>query len=99
MIQTAEARRRNHRRSGVRRDTAQSTAQMFFQEHVDLRMETPEWMMPGFDDSGWEEPGTASAWDSMPWPALETRGVPLLREERKLVPFAIGVAQGGTPRF
>lgn len=82
------------RQSGVRRDTVPSSIQLFGQEHIDLREEDPAWMEPDYDDSGWTTSVATRPWNSMPWYALEARGLPML-EEKIIAPTAgIGIASG-----
>ncbi|MBC2602752.1 alpha-L-rhamnosidase-related protein [Puniceicoccus vermicola] len=69
--------------AGMKRDTVPSSLQLFPQEHIDAQCEPDNWTIPEFDASGenWAAPATSSAWNSEPWPHLETRGIPLLREQ------------------
>ena len=71
---------RARRQSGVNPSTVPTSLQLFHQEHIDLRLEDPDWMQPGFDDSSWTAPLGEITWNAMPWYQLEPRGIPLLRE-------------------
>ncbi|GAT33035.1 alpha-L-rhamnosidase N-terminal domain-containing protein [Terrimicrobium sacchariphilum] len=84
------------RQRGVNRATVPTSLQLFPQEDIDLRLEDPGWMLPGFqEDETWtpHEYG-AAVWNSMPWASLEERGLPMLDEA--LVPSGscIGQASG-----
>ena len=87
------------RQSGVVRDTVPSSLQLFDQEWIDLREESPEWAQPEFDDSGWTGISYASrTWNQMPWFGLEPRAIPLL-EEKEVAPVSLlGQAAGRDSR-
>lgn len=68
------------RQSGINRGAVPTSLQLFPQEHIDLREEEPEWMMPGFEDAGWTGHVAEHPWNGMPWSSLEARGIPLLEE-------------------
>lgn len=82
------------RQTGVSRDTAPTSLQLFCQEHIDLRVEDPLWMAPEFDDSAWTAQAATAEWNAMPWHGLEPRDLPLLEE--KILPPAqiIGISEG-----
>ena len=82
------------RQTGVRKDSVPLSAQLSYQEHVDLREEAPDWFKPGFRDSGWEHPYDSRTWNAMPWYSLESRGIPFLNEGELFTGRAIGVAEG-----
>ncbi|TSA30788.1 MAG: alpha-L-rhamnosidase [Verrucomicrobiaceae bacterium] len=85
---------RCRRQTGLRRDTVPVSLQLFCQEHIDLREEPPDWMEPGFDDSGWTSPAVEHPWNGMPWYELEPRGIPML-EEKEVAPVrCLGTAEG-----
>ena len=92
------------RQTGVNKNTVPYSAQMAFQEHVDLREESPDWSKPNFRDADWGNPYDSRTWNAMPWYSLESRGIPLLREDQVFAGKPIGVARGkslktgGTPR-
>lgn len=73
---------RMRRQTGVRKDSVPTSLQLVHQEHLDARSEPTGWMQPVFDDSGWtcDFPAQRNQ-GSMPWRALEVRGIPLLAEE------------------
>lgn len=73
---------RMRRQIGARRDAAPTSLQLVHQEHVDARLEPPDWMQPDFDDSAWNCDVVAERpLGAMPWRALEPRGIPLLEEQ------------------
>ncbi|MBC2594473.1 alpha-L-rhamnosidase [Ruficoccus amylovorans] len=82
------------RQRGVRRDMVPASMQLFPQEAIDLREEDPDWMQPGFDDSGWTDTVGTSSWNAMPWYSLEPRGIPRLSEELIRPGSVIGTANG-----
>lgn len=74
---TWEARRQD----GIRKDTMPASIQLGFpQEHIDLRAENPRWFQPGSVAGIWKAPDCRPAWNVMPWPSLEERGIPQLNE-------------------
>ena len=82
------------RQAGVKRGTVPTSLQLFPQEHIDLRLEDPDWMLPDYDDSGWSSHVAEHIWNGMPWPHLEPRGIPML-EESVLTGFTcLGVSEG-----
>ena len=80
------------RQKSTRRDTAPSSMQLFPQEHIDLRKEG-DWIAPDYDDSSWRAP-TQRHWNSAPWFSLESRGIPLLREEKIYPAALLGIGEG-----
>lgn len=82
------------RQNGVNRNTTQTSLQLFCQEHVDLRVEDPDWMHPDFDDSSWDSWITERPWNSMPWEGLEERAIPMLEENLDAPRRCLGWAQG-----
>ncbi|MFZ4778506.1 MAG: alpha-L-rhamnosidase C-terminal domain-containing protein [Terrimicrobiaceae bacterium] len=82
------------RQTGLNRDTVPTSLQLFCQEHIDLRLEDPDWMRPDFEDSGWSSEAATAVWNAMPWPSLEARGIPLLEEKLSSPSRIIGVSQG-----
>ena len=82
------------RQTGISKNTVPYSAQMAFQEHVDLREESPDWFKPSFRDTEWEHPYDSRTWNAMPWYSLESRGIPLLREDEVFHGKPIGVASG-----
>ncbi|OGS21739.1 MAG: hypothetical protein A3J83_02180 [Elusimicrobia bacterium RIFOXYA2_FULL_40_6] len=56
-----------------------TSKQSGFQEHFDARFED-NWMSGSYGDSNWSQPHCMD-YGSMPWPKLEQRGIPLLKEE------------------
>lgn len=46
-------------------------------DRIDARLESGDWTLPGFDDSGWEK---AVRVDGEQWGRMHARGIPLLRE-------------------
>ncbi len=72
---------RCRRQTGVRCDTVPTSVQLFYQEHIDLQLEDPEWMQPGYDDHLWDSGAASCTHDAMPWAALELRGIPMLEEK------------------
>lgn len=82
------------REPGVRKDSTPCGLPLFPQEHLDARLSEPGWQAPDYDDSAWRVdyavekiPGGA------PWPSLEPRGIPALRETLFPVTNLIGVAR------
>ncbi len=82
------------RQAGVSRQASPSSLQLFPQEHIDARLECPNWMSPNFDDSQWNQVAYSRPWNSMPWPRLESRGIPMLHEEIALPSSLLGVQFG-----
>ncbi len=84
------------RQQGVNRATVPTSVQLFPQEDIDLRLEDPTWMLPEFvEDETWtpHEYG-AAVWNSMPWAALEERGIPMLDERIVSPGVCIGKSSG-----
>ncbi|MBO5254336.1 MAG: alpha-L-rhamnosidase N-terminal domain-containing protein [Opitutales bacterium] len=82
------------RLSGYARTTAPYSVQRENQEHVDLRIENPEWILPAFDDSSWDT-GTKwakSCYNAMPYYTFEERMIPM--NEYKIIPMKTLVAEG-----
>ena len=83
------------RQSEVRKDVVPLVAQMSFQEHIDLREEPAGWTGISYDDSAWKHPkDQPRVWNAMPWYSLETRGIPLLREDESFKGSLVGIAAG-----
>lgn len=82
------------RQAGIARGTVPVSVQLFDQEHVDLRLEADDWMMPGYDDSGWKINVTSRPFGVMPWNTLEPRMIPLLSEQVIRPVALIGVGSG-----
>ena len=82
------------RQTGIKRDTVPTSLQLFCQEHIDLRVEDPSWLLPDFDDTDWNSEIATAVWDAMPWSGLEARGIPQLEEMAVSPPCCIGVASG-----
>lgn len=83
------------RQNGIRRDTVPASQQLFPQEHIDLRLEDPDWADPEFDDSCWSDLLSEHIWNGMPWPELQERGIPLLDERLWSGPLmGVGTAKG-----
>ncbi len=74
-------------------DTAPTSMQLFFQEHIDLRKENGDWTSEEFDDSEWLTP-VSKLWNGAPWFSLEPRGIPLLVEEPWPMGKLVGVRKG-----
>ncbi len=85
---------RYRRQEGVSRNVVPSTLQLFPAEQIDARQEDPDWMSPGFDDSGWKTGPYARPWNAMPWPELEARGIPFLDESLARPGKLIGTQKG-----
>lgn len=75
------------RQSGCDRNTAQFTIQLNNQEHIDLRVENPDWINADFDDSGWNTP-QCFPYNIMPYYSMESRMIPML-EEFEIFPTAL----------
>lgn len=85
---------RCRRQTGVSKATVPTSLQLFRQEHIDLRLEDPGWMLSDFDDSGWNCKVAEVLWNAMPWFSLEERGIPLLREEEIVPKAGLGMQSG-----
>lgn len=87
---------RCRRQTGIRRDAVPFSIQLYPQEHVDLREEACDWMLPGFDDEDWAFPVVDRPCFSPPWEAMEPRGIPMLNEgDRSDIRFSvIGESRG-----
>lgn len=72
---------------GCDRNTAQLSIQMNNQEHIDLRVENPDWIQTGFDDSSWGKP-SSRPYNAMPYYSMESRMIPML-EEFEMKPEAL----------
>ncbi|MEZ0299986.1 MAG: alpha-L-rhamnosidase C-terminal domain-containing protein [Candidatus Methylacidiphilales bacterium] len=70
------------KQDGLNRDTVPSSIQLFCQEHIDLRIEDPGWMMPDYNDSGkeWDTHLEPRPHGGLPWHTVEERGIPMLEE-------------------
>ncbi len=85
---------KGRRQAGLNRDTVQSSAQLYCQEHIDLREEDPRWMEPDYGDAGWTANVAEHPWNGMPWCQLEERGLPLLEETLVFPERCLGAASG-----
>ena len=81
------------RQPGIKRDMAQTSLQLFYQEAFDARCRPIDWMNPDFDDSSWAKP-FSQRWNCLPWASLEPRGIPPLLEEAWRPGQVIGVGEG-----
>jgi hypothetical protein len=87
------------RQGGIRRDSAPGSLQLFAQEHIDLRIEPPEWFAPDCDcDAAWKAPACSQTWHDMPWADLEPRGIPQLAEKWWPAAAVIGGQTGADSR-
>lgn len=70
-------------------DVARTSWQTNFQEHVDLGLDDQSWISsarpPRPGDAGWATAGGGKAFGTMPWHALEPRGLPALT--RNVIPY------------
>ena len=83
------------RQTEVRKDVVPLAAQMSYQEQIDLREEPVGWTGASYDDSAWKHPkDQPRVWNAMPWYSLETRGIPLLREDESFKGRLVGIAAG-----
>ncbi len=78
---------------GYQRVTARVSLQLGFQECFDARLDDDAWLHPGYDDSSWLQPKTRPL-GCEPWPALEVRGIPHLREEVRFPQAVVSAASG-----
>ena len=85
---------KTRRQIGVKKETLPSSIQLLPQEHIDLRLEPRGWQSADFDHSDWQTPRLSRAWNSPPWNALESRGIPMLREEFAPAPRWLGESSG-----
>ncbi len=81
------------RQQGIKGDAYLSSMQLFPQEHIDLREEPVGWQSLAEVEGDWRAPITRP-WNSAPWYALESRDIPLLREELWPVAPLIGMGEG-----
>ncbi|MBQ6534161.1 MAG: alpha-L-rhamnosidase [Opitutales bacterium] len=83
------------RQYGCDRDTAQLSVQMCNQEHIDLRVENPDWINPGFDESEWgkRKRNKLAVFNAMPFYAFESRMIP--QPENKIILPKASVSSGG----
>jgi len=72
-----------------RRRVARSSIQTGYQEHFDARVEPAGWLLPEFDDSTWKAASIEGPVPTMPWSAMEPRGIPMLREGPLELPAAL----------
>ncbi len=86
------------RQTGISRDTVPTSLQLFCQEHIDLRAEDPNWMVPDYDDSDWTAQPATATWNAMPWNSLEARGIPLLEEKIENAACILGISDGRCAR-
>ncbi|QYY35421.1 alpha-L-rhamnosidase C-terminal domain-containing protein [Ruficoccus sp. ZRK36] len=82
------------RQESIRKDMVQSSLQLFQQEVIDLRAESPEWMLPGYDASTWQNACVINVWNGEPWSDLEPRGTAMLEENEIRPGRVIGRAEG-----
>jgi len=82
------------RQIGINPAALPASFQLFCQEHIDLRIEDPNWSQPDYDDDSWISPVAEHPWNGMPWYSLEERGLPLLEEKEISSSSCIGSAQG-----
>lgn len=82
------------RQTGISKNTVPYSAQLAFQEHVDLREESPDWFKINFRDADWEHPYDSRMWNAMPWYSMESRGIPMLKEDEVFFGKLIGRASG-----
>ena len=82
------------RQTGVQRDTAPVSVQLFSQEQIDLREEDPEWINGKVESGFWNSPIAHLPWNSMPWYSLEERGIPRLEEKSIFPKCIIGIKKG-----
>lgn len=83
------------RQDGISKNTVPTSLQLFPQEHVDTRIEPPDWAQVDFDDGGWGT--TYQAWgyrQRVVWSSLEERMIPLLFERPVLPKKLLGVGSG-----
>jgi hypothetical protein len=85
---------KSRRQDSIRKEMVPTSLQLFSQEVIDLRMEDPDWMKPGYDDSHWPTRNEARAWNTPPWHALEPRGLAMLEECEIRPGKVIGEASG-----
>ncbi|MDQ8192940.1 family 78 glycoside hydrolase catalytic domain [Coraliomargarita sp. SDUM461004] len=85
---------KGRRQTGIRKDTVPTSLQLFSQEVIDLRIESPDWMLPNFNDSQWNGLISEVPWNSMPWYSLQARGIPMLDEGILKIGKVIGQAKG-----
>lgn len=85
---------KSRRQVGINREAVPVSLQLFCQEHIDLRIEDPNWMLPDFDDRNWTENTVEHIWNGMPWSALEVRGIPMLEENEILPAIRLGRSSG-----
>ncbi len=72
---------RVHIHEGYLRPTMRISCQMPFEEIVDARRMPPDWMLPGFDASGWPAARVVAEAGGGPWKTLVARTVPHLTRE------------------
>jgi alpha-L-rhamnosidase len=65
---------------GFVRTMTRVSLELNFQEVFDGRLDDDKWLQPEFDDKTWKTPFCRSI-GCMPWPSLEQRGIPSLKEE------------------
>ena len=65
------------RGSAKNRFGASGVASSSIPDHIDARLDSGDWTVAGFDDSGWEKPVPV---DGRKWGPLLPRGIPRLRE-------------------
>ncbi|WP_269524508.1 alpha-L-rhamnosidase C-terminal domain-containing protein [Coraliomargarita parva] len=85
---------RCRRQTGLKRDMVPTSLQLFPQESIDLRIEDPDWMRAGYNDSLWNDLVCELAVGCLPWYGLESRGIPMLKEATQDIGKVIGEARG-----
>lgn len=68
---------RAQRGTAWRQDTMRISHARGFCEHYDAQAEPSGWMLPGFDDSGWEQADEVAPAGEKPWPPLVARNIPM----------------------
>ncbi len=76
-----------------KRDTANYSIQLSFQEHVDAKRDDRTWITSPSRPKGWQR-ANATAFGSMPWHDIEERGIPQLRETRRFPERCISRCHG-----
>lgn len=89
----------SRRQSGISRDSAPGSMQLFAQEHIDLREESQNWFTAAYKcDVTWKSPSCSQTWRDMPWADLESRGIPQLTEKWWPAASIVGVHNGTDSR-
>jgi len=82
------------RQIGVSKNTVPLSMMLFDQEHIDLRVERDDWMLPEYDDSVWAEDWNSRASGLVPWYAVEPRMIPMLSEKMVKPTCILGSKEG-----